>query len=1121
MNFYLEQLETRQLLATIVGGGEEVGSDLDFQNNIYDQILMVGSSVTVAADQGQIVRTSYLDSNGDIIQAEFSGAGTLSIFLDDFTSPSEALNYNQPGVEYVSGQASFAIEGSDETTNFSLHSVGAITSTVWDSLKVEGVDYDGIADATRVTIIADPNNANGSVFGGIRMANSFLSGDVGIVGISAKNVHVQNMVIIGDIDAGGLGVPSLRFGSNSEFKTVSVAGGDLDQSNGLDIAGASFEIIEFIEGTTSHGELLNAETFHGEWKGNFLPSEINFDSLTLGTIDITGFSQTELDSTFGNKTFKNDIFIQGDLPSHKYISAWEFQNNVTFDGVYHGPISIAEGIKGDLVFLDHTSGVDSSDSVDRTISSDITIGGEIEGALNFGQNNDGGVVNYNGNLTAAAINDIYIYGDFNGILTTDLNSNGTFDDGESTLGDIFISGDCSGSVLGILGIGDIFIKGNLTTTANEGATAFYTSSNTDDSSFANIGSLTIEGDIDQGDSSDKLIEVNKNGNFGNIVVLGNGNLGSNDGTDFLSVGKIITGGILGNDNLTGNVTISESIADVELLGIDINVGELGNISIEGSGAPDSDLLITGDIGGTTAIIGDINVTGFQTIKQDAYIMGVEVGEISYKTSDSTEALNTAIDLNKFIISDGVVGAVVLDADESNSSIDVDYNFIDAGEGSGSIGALNIVGETITLGQINADVVEGIVTIGSTEINDEIAANTFGPIRIEGDLSFTDGGVILSKKYLDSFEVSGDTTFGNLGLRVADTGLLEFGGSVTFYAAGLSIIADDGTSDRDLIEGINFGGIITGGYNFDIQASAIGDITIEGKLNEGEILVNQLGIAAINNSGTLNNAETVAIDGTNLSNYTIGNITIKSTYLVSPINNWVFDGASFFQALGNIGDISINAVGGNLLQTALFYDSTAKIDFIVGNGRLANTADAGIDFDGDGIIGRVQNDSSITLNDELSANFTSGNVSVGDVSVNASGLGISNNNTVKDVTQLLVLSGVEAPSGSHAFDGNYDTVSPNDPASSVQSIDENLEGTIGDVFITNSNIQLSAVTTAAPLSLDSVTKTGGIFASDAIGEVQGVNYSSDLNSNGEGILIGNNNTETDTNIGADEVIVMIV
>ena len=76
MNFYLEQLETRQLLATIVGGGEEVGSDLDFQNNIYDQILMVGSSVTVAADQGQIVRTSYLDSNGDIIQAEFSGAGT-------------------------------------------------------------------------------------------------------------------------------------------------------------------------------------------------------------------------------------------------------------------------------------------------------------------------------------------------------------------------------------------------------------------------------------------------------------------------------------------------------------------------------------------------------------------------------------------------------------------------------------------------------------------------------------------------------------------------------------------------------------------------------------------------------------------------------------------------------------------------------------------------------------------------------------------------------------------------------------------------------------------------------------------------------------------------------------
>ena len=69
---YLEALESRQLLATVWGGGEEVGSDIAFQGNTYDQVLMTGGTVVIEADPGQIVRTSYLDGNGDILQAEFS-----------------------------------------------------------------------------------------------------------------------------------------------------------------------------------------------------------------------------------------------------------------------------------------------------------------------------------------------------------------------------------------------------------------------------------------------------------------------------------------------------------------------------------------------------------------------------------------------------------------------------------------------------------------------------------------------------------------------------------------------------------------------------------------------------------------------------------------------------------------------------------------------------------------------------------------------------------------------------------------------------------------------------------------------------------------------------------------
>ena len=62
----LETLENRQLLASIVSGnGEEVGTDIEFQGNIYDQILMTGVSITVEADPEQIVRVSYQDENFD------------------------------------------------------------------------------------------------------------------------------------------------------------------------------------------------------------------------------------------------------------------------------------------------------------------------------------------------------------------------------------------------------------------------------------------------------------------------------------------------------------------------------------------------------------------------------------------------------------------------------------------------------------------------------------------------------------------------------------------------------------------------------------------------------------------------------------------------------------------------------------------------------------------------------------------------------------------------------------------------------------------------------------------------------------------------------------------------
>ncbi|MFN5559127.1 MAG: hypothetical protein ACK5CF_00025, partial [Opitutaceae bacterium] len=190
----VETLEQRQLLAGITGGGTEVGSNIVHSNgNVYDQVLMTGSSVSVTADAGQVTRVSFLDLSGDIVQVEFSGAGSLNISLDSdtFKGPAEATTYNQPGVKYVTGLASFTITGSDASTNFSAFTVGTGTAhrgadnPIFAGGKLGG---NNLADVQRLTIVADPSNANGSTFGGIRAGNAVFGGSSGVVGVSAANV---------------------------------------------------------------------------------------------------------------------------------------------------------------------------------------------------------------------------------------------------------------------------------------------------------------------------------------------------------------------------------------------------------------------------------------------------------------------------------------------------------------------------------------------------------------------------------------------------------------------------------------------------------------------------------------------------------------------------------------------------------------------------------------------------------------------------------------------------------------------------------------------------------------------------------------------------------------------
>lgn len=290
-------MEQRQLLA---GGftdaqGQEF-SDIQHPNgNVYDQVLLKTSTITVTNDDSQITRVSFLDLQGDIVQAEFSGAGSLTISLDGFVAAAEAENYNQPGVEYVSGLASFTIQGSDASTYFSVFTVG--TATAWGGAANSIFDGgltggNNTADVARLTIVANPANPNGSAFGGIGAGNAIFSDDEGTVGISAANIQVQSYVRLGDINATGTATPTLRFGDLSQFSEVVIAGGDLLSANGAPVNNADSYAynLTFAAGTTSGGTTLPAATTSDQVVFTD-PNEL--DPLTTAVDTVTGGSGSD------------------------------------------------------------------------------------------------------------------------------------------------------------------------------------------------------------------------------------------------------------------------------------------------------------------------------------------------------------------------------------------------------------------------------------------------------------------------------------------------------------------------------------------------------------------------------------------------------------------------------------------------------------------------------------------------------------------------------------------------------------------------------------------------------------------------------------------------------------
>ncbi len=193
--------------------------------NVYDQFLLSGAAGTFTAAPGKIARMSYLDSKNSIVQVEMSGAGAVTVVLENAAGPIAPAFYNQAGIEYMQGDATIIVAGADATTHVSTYSVGTFTNP---GVTRGDVAYVGWAHVRAMGIASTTGG-----FGGIHQGNVAYTAAAGPTGIYAPTVtSVAGMpIVVHDLAATALAVPYLFFGAAGRID-VKIAGGSLAQPGG-------------------------------------------------------------------------------------------------------------------------------------------------------------------------------------------------------------------------------------------------------------------------------------------------------------------------------------------------------------------------------------------------------------------------------------------------------------------------------------------------------------------------------------------------------------------------------------------------------------------------------------------------------------------------------------------------------------------------------------------------------------------------------------------------------------------------------------------------------------------------------------------------------------------------
>lgn len=987
--FKLEALEPRQLLATIVGGtgGTEAGSDITVSGKVYDQILMTGSTLSVMADPGQIVRVDFLDADGDIVRAEFSGSGTLNISLANFAAAATATKYTISGTKYVGGLASYTVTNSDATTNFLTTSLGPVTAFngLLNPIFASGATVGGnsTANVARLVVVGDSTNlvgGAGTAFGSIFAGNAVFGDTSGVVGIYAPNTSFKagNTITIGDIaPASTTATPIIHLGTFSDVKTVSIAGGKLATvSGGVDLTTPTVLTLASTTGTNSLGTKLATQTLV-----KVGTSTASYSS-GLGTVTIDGSTATQASlDTLASGQYLQDVVINNGLPAGLVLKSFQF-GNITLTGNLAGVITT------------DANNNNRSDSAEQgignvTITGDIVDGGYIESATTIGNVTVTGKITHTVGSGTITVNSIPGVPNQIAVISTIGRSGTTAAIGNvSVTGDITIGTSTTPVAEGLISAG----RGLTTANAAEAVASsggIGTISGANLSIWSSLPSASNPGIITHAGPSGQSIGAVT---FTGDVVVTNTTAGS--------------AGFISSVRHIGAVSVKSLTLTTPTGGIatTANNGNIGTISSTGSGGI---TLIQGSISANAnGSVGAISVAspgnlyiGASTAGvangNTAQITGGSIGSITVTSGNLTQGTAAGI-----LATNGNVGAITLSNGNLNLGTAVAVRAIGGNVGdiliSDTTGGSNINGKITAQvansvgGAIgNVTVTKGNLSFGAAGQLDTVtgtAGTSIGNVTVSsGNLAFsTATSLISATTKVGDITVKGNLSFGAVGAMVK---------SGTGSAAGTSIGNITVTA----------GSLIGVDNNIEFQANQIGNVSVTGASGTAIVIKDVIFSAKGTTQSTIASAK-------------IGDITLNSaansTGELADATGAAIDNNSGtgFSSSGNIGNVTLTTASGTAAGTELVLSAGGKgnLFIIAGSsegGAVANvpggqTATAAV------AAGFAVNTASGATTSENVESVTIGNVSING---NIAGSTLNTNNGTVG-TGLIIAAGVNNAAG---------------------------------------------------------------------------------------------------------------